>query len=352
MYSSSKIAWHSKEIEALKRGASIAPKHVQLIISDLCNQNCNFCAYRMDGGFSTEQFVEHTSKGLVKNPNRMIPTEKCYEIIDSCVGMGVKAIQFTGGGEPSVHPDFNNILSHAQLKGLETALVTNGTRLPEEHIIENLSWIRVSLDAGTEKTYEYIRESKLWNKVIKNLEILGSVKGPKIGVGFVITKDNYRDLDKVCWLVKSLKIPYIRMTAMFSDEGSNYYHHHRSTIERRIQSAKDCYNDDDFKIIDLFTHRLDDLDKGSPKHKFCGYQHFTVYIGGNQKVYRCCTTSYTKHGEIGDLKNMSFFQWFQEHSYGVYKDFDARTCHHCQFHKQNEIVNYLLDSDPVHVNFV
>ena len=46
---------------------------------------------------------------ITYNPNRKIPYEKCLEILDDCAEMGVKAIQITGGGEPSVHPDHTKI---------------------------------------------------------------------------------------------------------------------------------------------------------------------------------------------------------------------------------------------------
>jgi hypothetical protein len=110
--------------------------------------------------------------------------------------------------------------------------------------------------------------------------------------------------------------------------------------------------DDKFKVIDLFSHRINDLDQGSPDYPLCGYQHFTVYIGGDQKVYRCCTTSYTKHGEVGDLSKMSFKEWFEsKERYELYRNFNPSTCHHCQFNNQNEVINYLV-STPDHVEFV
>ena len=49
-YSSLKMAWHY----AREGGLPKAPKQVQMILSDLCNQNCRFCAYRMDGYTSNQ----------------------------------------------------------------------------------------------------------------------------------------------------------------------------------------------------------------------------------------------------------------------------------------------------------
>ena len=129
MYSQQKFAWHSKQIDALRRGEVPKPVHVQLILSDLCNQSCVWCAYRSETGLSTELFKTATTI----NPNRKIETDKAKEILDDCFDMGVKAIQFTGGGEPTVHKDHLEIFSYAQTLQLETALVTNGIKLNSQN---------------------------------------------------------------------------------------------------------------------------------------------------------------------------------------------------------------------------
>src|SRR6185436_8088075 len=114
-YSDLKALWHLPEMSALKEGRRFVPPHVQLILSDLCNQDCSFCAYRMSGGFSSEQFAGPAGE---KNPNRKIPTDKAIEILNDCAALGVKAVQFTGGGEPTVHPEHMKLFNHALGLGL------------------------------------------------------------------------------------------------------------------------------------------------------------------------------------------------------------------------------------------
>jgi MoaA/NifB/PqqE/SkfB family radical SAM enzyme len=351
-YSFIKAAWHIEKIARLRDGLQIVPSHVQLIISDLCNQNCSFCAYRKDGGFSTEQFGEMVDGKLVKNPNRRIPYDKACEILSDCRDMGVKAIQFTGGGEPTVHPNHIDIFKHAQFLGLQTGLVTNGLVMRDPQTIADMNWVRFSLDAGTTETYEAIRESKGFSKVLHNIYKVVECRTPcHIGIGFVVTKDNWIEINDACRIAQELGVKYIRLSAMFSEEGSSHYVGIQQVIEESIKSAKDLETNT-FKIIDLFSRRIDDLDTGVPKHPFCGYQNFTTYIGGDCKVYRCCTTSYTKHGEVGDLSNMSFAKWLTSwERREEYTDFDARSCHHCQFHAANETINYMLET-PDHVEFV
>jgi Fe-coproporphyrin III synthase len=109
LYSQLKPAWHPQALEVLRQGGTPRPIHVQLILSDLCNQDCHFCAYRMSAGLSNELF----GTAETHNPNRKIPTPKALEIVEDCAELGVKAIQFTGGG---ANPRFTRIIcrcSHA-----------------------------------------------------------------------------------------------------------------------------------------------------------------------------------------------------------------------------------------------
>ena len=355
-YTDLKAAWHTDKISTLRQGEQIVPPHVQLIISDLCNHDCHFCSYRMSGGLSSEQFGENGNM----NPNRKIPTAKAKEILDDCAELGVKAIQFTGGGEPTVHPDHIEIFRHAQILGLETALVTNGFLLRDgwEEVLPKMKWIRVSVDASSPEVYGAVRRinpNGYW-KVLSHVgDIVKATKGMDclVGVGYVITKENWQDLALGLRRIRDTGVPYVRLSAMFSDGGSSYYDGVYENICKVIAPLKKDLEDGDFQIVDLFTDRIDDLDQGSPDYDFCGYQQFNCYVGGNLKVYRCCTTSYTLHGEVGDLSEKRFKDWFHsEYKKKRYDELDPRTCSVCQFNGKNRSINYMVEQKPIHVNFV
>jgi MoaA/NifB/PqqE/SkfB family radical SAM enzyme len=297
----------------------------------------------MDGGFSTELF----SQDGKKNPNRFIPTEKVKEILDDCAAMGVKAIEFTGGGEPTVHKDWQQILGYAQSLGLQTGLVTNGVRLKDCLEVRSLTWLRISLDAGTPETYERIRQSTAWPKVMDTLKMAGTIKGPLVGVGFVVTKENYKELAQAARITKEAGIPYIRVSAMFSTYGPEYYNGIFLDISQQRMAAKRLETDT-FKVVDFFADRVADLKQHAPNYSFCGEQQYVLYIGGDQNVYTCCTNAYTTKGILGSLKEQRFSEFLEKtRRY----DFDAKQCGTCQFNGKNEILNYLI-SDPAHVEFI
>ena len=347
IYSQLKPAWHPDRIADLREGRRPVPVHVQIILSDLCNQDCSFCAYRMSAGLSNELFPGEDGK---KNPNRMIPTEKALEIVEDCAEMGVKAIQFTGGGEPTVHPDHLRIFALAQELGIETALVTNGVKLnPSDPAILAMTWIRVSVDAGTLEAYVKVRRvpeghwSKAWTNIrgLKEAGYLGT-----LGVGFVVTPDNFRGIAHAARMAKDAGAANMRVGAVFSEEGTRFYGDRIPAIIEAIGKAKAETDGDGFEVIDLFGRRLGDLEGGSPDDPECGYQYLTVYIGGDLNVYRCCNTAYTRAGTVGSLRE----QRFRDAALN-YEPFDARTCRACQFMGQNQAIQALV-KPPTHQNFV
>lgn len=351
-YSDMKALWHLEEMQKLTQHKRFAPPHVQLILSDLCNQDCHFCAYRMSNGFSSENFSEDGNR----NPNRKIPTDKAFEILNDCAAVGVKAIQFTGGGEPTVHPDHMAIFAHALNLGFRCALVTNGTKLADgwENVLPEFDWIRVSLDAGTPESYARIRGSRpaMFDKVLKNTAALAA-KCPKVvlGVGFVVTPENWREIGPAVCFAKQTGASYIRISAMFSKDFSAPFVAIYDDIKTEIESARGWYVGDGFEVVDLFGDRLSDLEQHAPDYALCGYQHFNCYVGGDLKVYRCCNTAYTTHGEVGDLRNQSFREWFDK-SGPAYFNFDARSCSVCQFNNKNRAIAYVVGPRPLHVEFV
>ena len=343
LYSQTKPVYWLDRLHTLRTGVSPAPVHVQLVLSDLCNEACGFCAYRMGAGLSNELFPE----GDRRNPNRMITAEKAREIIDDCAAIGVKGLQFTGGGEPTMHPDHLEMFARAQRLGIATALVTNGVNLDYAHsAVRAMSWVRVSVDSGTAETYARTRgvSPKHWSKVWDNITGLAECCSGTVSVGYVLTPENYRELSLAAELAQAAGVENVRVGAVFSSEGAGYYGHGLSEIRAAILQAKERFGD---LIIDLFDRRIEDLDAGSPTEPLCGYQHLNVYIGGDLGVYRCCNTAYTRAGKIADLHNRRFAALFGQ----KVEPFDARSCRFCQFRGQNQVIA-ATQRKPVHAEFV
>ena len=361
-YSPLKILHHPGRLYELRHGRQCVPSQVQLVISDLCNHACSFCAYRMPGYDSNELFKIIREDGTANNnPNRQIPTERAIEIIDDCRDMGVGAIQFTGGGEPTVHRDHHRIFIHALDRKIQVALVTNGDRLTR-HLIERLSdaaWVRVSLDAGTSITYSQIRRihHMHFDRVLKNIESLARSRdyyetSMQLGVGFVVTAQNWHEVLAAASLARRCGANNFRISGVFTPDNFAYHAPFAQDAAELCAEAEQL-STDNFQVINLYHDRLDDLQNAAPDYRKCGYMHFNTYIGGDLNVYTCCNNAYHPRGLIGSLQAQTFRQlWESDAKTEMFRNFDARNCPRCMFNAQNRIINYATDPSPRHANFV
>lgn len=359
-YSPLKVFHHTEKLNQLRKGLQPTPCQVQLVISDLCNQNCHFCAYRSDGYSSNQLFTLDSKLASFghNNPIRVIEFAKIIEILDDCVRLGIPAIQLTGGGEPSAHPFFNKVLKAILDRGLDLGLVTNGVNLASAlDTLSGAKWIRVSVDAGRAETYCRIRgvSEVHWTKVWENLSTLCQNKiedDPVVGVGFVVTLENYREIFECASRAKDCGASNFRISAVFQDEGAEYFRDFFDEASEQCQKVKSL-EDESFRVFDLFGERLEDLNQKSPDYHFCGIQNFVTYIGGDLNVYRCCVLSYNEDGKIGSLKNQRLYDlWTSTEKQQNFANFDATHCPKCMFNSKNRTILYALETKPRHVNFV
>lgn len=365
VYSPYKASHHQDRLDLLKQGKQPYPVFIQLIISDLCNENCHFCAYRMDNYTSNKWFGEEdpVSGVINNNPNRMIPYEKVVEILDDCVAMNTRAVEVTGGGEPTVHPKHREIFEGIIERGLDGALVTNGVLLRSgvAEILSNFKWVRVSIDAAHAKTYSVMREvpEGHFDKVIKHVGEIVTAKQANsqsdlvVGVGFVVTKENYKEIMEATKIASDLGVDNIRFSAMFGTDGLDYFKDIYVECRDTVREAVAKYQRPDFTVFNLFGERIGDLEQKNPDYQLCGFMNLQTYIGGDQNVYRCCNTAYNPQGFIGSLKFQSLKQlWDSKAKQDNFTMFDAKTCSLCMFNAKNKYINYLIENDPAHKNFV
>jgi MoaA/NifB/PqqE/SkfB family radical SAM enzyme len=376
-YSPIKALRHLDVLGAVKERRPARPVHVQIILSDLCNQACGFCAYR-DPNYSSSQLfrvLEPGTKGLRKagleqynfNPSRMIAYDKAIEIIDDCADMGVEAVQFTGGGEPTVHPQWEEIAWHAIHRGLAISLVTNGVQLGKRSNrihgtpAQLASWVRVSLDAATVETYTRIRNVPAWHFRAACDTVRGhaaTMKRPGrnngvIGVGFVVTPDNWHEILDAAKLAKSLGADNIRIGAQFSADGAALFEGFYAEAAA-LAKAAEALTDERFTVYNRLGEKLADLRLAAPDYESCGYQQFTTYIGADLNVYRCCVLAYNERGIVGSLKGQRFRDlWMSQERADGMVAFKATGCELCQFNSINRVLDYATrEQPPLHAEFV
>lgn len=382
LYRTDKAAYHMEHLRAMQQGRQPYPIHVQIILSDLCNQDCSFCAYRMEG-YSSNQLFTDPKADVPHNPNRMLPTDKVIGLLDDCQRMGVKAIQLTGGGEPTVHPDFDRIVKEILLRGFKLALVTNGTlldhtsgwlsdhhRATRMQLLASASWVRVSLDAGTAETYGRIRRvpPQTLGKVLQNTtrfaaEIARQKTACRLGIGFVVTQDNHRELPDAIKLARGCGADNIRISAAFTTQGAAYHRAHAEAVRAVIADAQREVHYDGFTVYNNFGDRMEDLEGEHPDYSFCPIMSLQTYVGGDGNVYTCCINAYNLRGKIGSFLTQGFKALWDSQAKGrFFEQFDAKGCPACMYNPKNRFMNAVIADGnavrapvheaPEHVEFI
>ncbi len=371
-YGQHKALHHLDILQGMRDGKPVRPAHVQVILSDTCNQACGFCSYRDPEYTSSQMFYEVRvgPGGLRKdekhperdyNPRRMIDYDKAIEILNDCVAMGTRAVQFTGGGEPTVHPRFAEILEYALNHGLRCAVVTNGVLVRKKELaglLARCDWVRVSLDAGLASTYCRIRNvpASHFEEAKAAVELIRQERDRLetscvIGVGFVVTQDNWREVATAACMAMTLGADNVRIGAQFSTEGAERFASFRGAAASLCKVAEGL-SVPGFEVINRFDEKVGELEQGRPTDAFCGYQQITTYIGADLNVYRCCVLSYNERGLVGSIAGRRFADlWMSPARVDEMGTFDARDCDRCQFSEINRTIASAV-LDQVHSDFV
>lgn len=345
-YSPLKIFHHRDKLNCLQLQEHTSPVHVQVVPTNRCNMNCDFCAYRTQGYSSNREFDIRDE----------IPNERFLDLATELFRARIKAVEITGGGEPTLHPMFAQFCKRLQEYQIDYGVVTNGSVQTEEvaTALKEASWVRFSIDAGTEETYQKTRKTtkSLYEEIYPFIESIATDSKTIVGIGFVVTRNNWLEIEHAVVSAKSYGANNIRISAVFQNEGSNYFQSIYSEIKKSCHRAKMC-QDKNFTVFDLFGERLNDLEQKSPTNPTCHVQRLVTYIGADQNVYRCCIVSYNPLGLLGSIKDQPFdTMWVSLRTEEKLSNFDARQCPRCMFNRKNEVIRYALLENPPHVNFL
>jgi MoaA/NifB/PqqE/SkfB family radical SAM enzyme len=371
VYRTDKIAHHPDRLHSLRRGSVTVPVTLRLSISDLCNHDCAFCSFRMEDNANNAWFGETEGERRNNNPSRKIPFARAKNLLAELARAGVRAVEFTGGGEPTAHPDHQQIFSHCLELGLEAALITNGQRLREslDAVLTRFTWVRISVDAANAATWAGIRrvQPAFFDRVVCNAKRLIEHRDRTgsetlIGAGFVVYEQNWREIYSAVRMFKEIGFDSVRLSALFnSSEKVGHFDGFKAEAAALCTRAKDEFEDSRFHVANNFNARLDDLTMGRGGQKRCWYQELAPFIGGDQRLYRCCNTAYTPEGDLGSLREKTFGElWNEVSTNGSLHLFRPdQKCGLCMFNDRNVMIESLVaDGDRTeavparHVNFV
>jgi hypothetical protein len=174
-----------------------------------------------------------------------------------------------------------------------------------------------------------------------------------VGVGFVVNRENWREVYDAASRAKDSGVDNFRISAVFQNDGASYFEDFFVEASALCSRSKVDLEDAHFTVFNLFGDRVDDLVGGYPENPFCPFQQLCTYVGSDLNVYRCCMTAYSDFGLLGSLETSRFSDlWRSEAVKSKLLKFDARTCLRCMYNKKNDVIRYALSENPPHVEFL
>ena len=118
--------------------------------------------------------------------------DRIKEMAKEFKDIGVKAVVLIGGGEPMAHPEFGTLVDYFYENDIHVGVTSNGTLIDRymESLAFKTSWVRISVDAGCEKTFQEYRPhssgKSQFNKVIDGMKKLSKIRKGKLGYSFLV----------------------------------------------------------------------------------------------------------------------------------------------------------------------
>ncbi|MBF0426617.1 MAG: radical SAM protein [Magnetococcales bacterium] len=351
LYSSLKFLHFADHLEALRQGTVRAPIHIRIKPTNICNHDCWYCAYRVD----------HLQLGEVMVERDTIPREKMFEIVDDCIAMGVKAITFSGGGDPLVYKPLPEVVERLAAGGVRVATLTNGANLKgrmAEVFARHGTWVRISIDAWDDASYAHARRipEGEFSRVCANMRAFTALDSRCVlGISFIVTRENHAHILEACRIFKDLGVNHVKLSgAVVANDGAENNAYHRpikAATGDQIAAAK-ALSDSRFTVIDHYHELEERFDKS---YTTCPFLQYLTVIGADSAVYTCQDKAYTQLGLLGSIRDRSFREfWFsEENRHRLYTFNPAENCHHhCVSHSKNLAILDVLAIDPEHGNFV
>jgi MoaA/NifB/PqqE/SkfB family radical SAM enzyme len=300
------------------------PELASIDLTNKCNLNCNACwihsPYRMK------------DKKLRDEINKELDIKIMKRLLDDLEKLGTKRINLSGGGEPTIHHNFMEIIEIIKSKGFHLNINTNFVLLNEEKIDRlidlGINHFTVSVWAGSPEVY--VKTHPATNeKTFYHLKNMLAYLSKKSSIGFniynVISKENYKDIWNMIDFARYVKATSIEFTIVDIIPNATEFLRLKSNERawllrecRKIELMKKELEREGLEIwnLDIFMQRLKpdfnivENNKRLVNKIPCNIGWTYARIMANGNVIPCCKAYLFP---IGNLYKNSFMEiWFSK----------------------------------------
>ena len=348
---SHKLMYHPDRVSAWLEGEKVYPLYMEISPSGACNHRCTYCAL---------DFMEYQRRFL----DKAVLKERLSEL----GRLGLKSVMYAGEGEPLLHEDLAEIVSHTKASGIDAAMSTNAVLFDgaaAEEILGATKWIKVSINGATEQTYAQIHRCKNgdFGRVIKNVSRAVELRQSggyecALGMQLLLLPENEHEATALAKLARDIGIDYL-VIKPYSQHPQSKTERYRDITYRDYEDLADElaeFNDENFSVI-FRARTMEKWDRADRSYQRCLALPFWSYIDAGGCVWGCSMYLGDERFYYGDIYQDSFEQIWQgprraESLAWVENELDVCRCRvNC---RMDEINGYLgeLKHPLEHVNFI
>ena len=284
-----KLLYHGDRVKEWLDKGRTSPVLFEVALTGFCDASCPWCFFK-------DQRDSHR-----------IDTEKLMLALEDMVTLDVKAINWTGGGEPTLHPDFKHIVYHAAELGLKQGLFTNGfNKIPFQSKFE---WIRISL---TDRGFAPIIRPKVpFGICVNHIKLYGR-----------------QTLIKMCLQAKEMGARYFQVRPALL---GSYKDQPKLEAPEYLKECADTF-------FDVYVTNYKYTDATEPKgYKNCYGYLFCPSIDWKGRVGTCLYLMHDKKYVLGDLNRTPLTMIWQKVTDKVKVTESCQNC--CKNHEVNKILD-------------
>ena len=302
-----KLLFHTKRLDDMKNGI-FKPISMHFSLTDTCNLNCEFCSNKKRDGYE-------------------FTFEEVKNILNVFKTLGAVSVEFTGG-EPTLHPNIDDIIFHAKSLGFSIGLKSNGVDIKRNlsiTSIRNLSWLRISLNSLDYVTYDRL-----------NFENIS--KFTTLGFSYVYNDITIKEIFKELKFFKDkYNAAYVRIIP------DNSYDTNKINKLNKIAIQKPIFNESGF-----FWH-----EKNYSIPEKCWMMWLKPFINTDKNIYFCCATQMFERKFVPKYKLCSTDTEDIIKTWMNPKVFSGKMCKGgiCYYKNHNEMIQQITEGNP-HSDFI
>ncbi len=346
-----KLDRHLDEVVRWRKGEWFAPIHMEISLTNVCNQHCTFCY--IDWSHGKTRMSEAMVERLVRDAKRI----------------GVKSALIAGEGEPTVNKAYVRAVEVAGEVGFDIALNSNMVHMDEDEIarvLPHLAWLRMSVQAPERALYAAIHQApeSHFDKMLANIRACVALKRDRglsvsLGIQQVLLKENAHTVYDLAKLAKDVGVDYYvikpchphEMNKMGYETVAHLVDRHRDVLERA-----QALSDDRFRAVVRWNF-LREVEEPRTYGK-CLAIPFIIQIGARGDVFTCYPMSDRPEHSYGSLAEQGLEEILKSDRFRstcrwVEENVDVSKCMPtCRQHNANKYLWWLAEETPRHLNFV